>query len=338
MPIRFVSGDLFDNSYDAQAFAHGCNCQGSMGAGIARTFRARYPEMYEGYRRRCKAEPRQFNLGDCWLWKSDARPWIFNLGTQEGYWRSRSSYEAIDTALRRMYEQADGEGITSIAMPRIGVGYGGLSWKKVRAIIESVFGDEPIEHLDRPESDGDHAAIREVNRLAYGGDDEPRLVDALRDGGYDRVSMVAEEDGQVVGHILFGELPIVTQGGTVEALSLAPLAVIPPRQGRGIGSILVREGLRACTEAGHRIVVVLGHPEFYPQFEFSAKLAERLRSPFSGPAFMGDRLGLGTEGERPHIRPDSVVALAHSCLPAESSSDGLIPGVRRALTVRSPGS
>src|SRR5438045_7196543 len=90
----------------------------------------------------------------------------------------------------------------------------------------------------RPEKDGDHAAIREVNRLAFGGDDEPRLVDALRDGGYDRVSMVAEENGQVVGHILFSELPIVTRGGTVEALSLAPLAVIPLRQGRGIGSML----------------------------------------------------------------------------------------------------
>ncbi len=67
MPIRYVSGDLFHNAHDAQAFAHGCNCQGSMGAGIAKNFRARYPEMYEEYRRRCKAEPRQFNLGECWL-------------------------------------------------------------------------------------------------------------------------------------------------------------------------------------------------------------------------------------------------------------------------------
>src|SRR5262249_34840272 len=61
MPIEYVSGDLFDNAHDAQAFAHGCNCQGSMGAGIAKTFRSRYPEMYEEYRRRCKAEPREFN-------------------------------------------------------------------------------------------------------------------------------------------------------------------------------------------------------------------------------------------------------------------------------------
>src|SRR4051812_15893201 len=100
-----------------------------------------YPAMYEEYRRRCKAEPRQFNLGECWLWKADDRPWVFNLGTQEGYWRARGRYEALEGALRRMREQADAERITSIAIPRIGVGYGGLSWKKVRAIVEAVFDD-----------------------------------------------------------------------------------------------------------------------------------------------------------------------------------------------------
>ena len=94
MPIHFVSGDIFDNVHAAQALAHGCNCQGSMAAGIAKTIRARYPEMYEEYRIRCKAEPRQFNLGDCWLWKADKQPSVFNLGTQEGFWRARASYEA----------------------------------------------------------------------------------------------------------------------------------------------------------------------------------------------------------------------------------------------------
>ncbi len=97
--------------------------------------------MHDDYRRRCKAQPRQFNLGDCWLRKADNQPWVFNLGTQEGYWRARASYEAIETALRSMKAQADAEGVTRIAMPRIGVGYGGLSWKKVRVIVEAVFGD-----------------------------------------------------------------------------------------------------------------------------------------------------------------------------------------------------
>jgi O-acetyl-ADP-ribose deacetylase (regulator of RNase III) len=145
MPIAFVTGDLFANRFHVQVLAHGCNCQGSMGAGIATGFRDRYPAMHAEYRRLCKAAPRQFNLGDAFLWKADAQPWVFNLGTQEGVWHARASYQAIEAALQMMRQQADREGITRIAMPRIGAGYGGLSWKKVRAIIESVFADWPGE-------------------------------------------------------------------------------------------------------------------------------------------------------------------------------------------------
>jgi O-acetyl-ADP-ribose deacetylase (regulator of RNase III) len=94
-------------------------------------------------RTRCKAKPREFNLGDAWLWKAKTQPWVFNLATQEGTWRARASYDAIETALTRMREQADAENIDSIAIPRIGVGYGGLSWNKVREIIERVFADWP---------------------------------------------------------------------------------------------------------------------------------------------------------------------------------------------------
>jgi O-acetyl-ADP-ribose deacetylase (regulator of RNase III) len=66
---------------------------------------------------------------------------VFNLATQEGTWRARASYPAIEAALTSMRQQADREGIASIAIPRIGAGYGGLSWTKVRAIIEQVFTD-----------------------------------------------------------------------------------------------------------------------------------------------------------------------------------------------------
>jgi O-acetyl-ADP-ribose deacetylase (regulator of RNase III) len=114
-----------------------------MGAGIATGFRDRYPEMYEEYRRRCKAQPRQFHLGDAWLWKADGQPWVFNLGTQEGVWRARARYEAIEAALGSMRQQADRAGITRIALPRVGAGHGGLSWRKVRALIEKVFADWP---------------------------------------------------------------------------------------------------------------------------------------------------------------------------------------------------
>src|SRR5262249_60524830 len=94
MPIEFVSGDLFANRFRARALAHGCNCRGSMGAGIATGFRDRYPAMYEEFRRRCKAKPRKFNLADAWLWKADDYPLVFNLGTQEPVWRHRVRQEA----------------------------------------------------------------------------------------------------------------------------------------------------------------------------------------------------------------------------------------------------
>jgi putative acetyltransferase len=150
----------------------------------------------------------------------------------------------------------------------------------------ALFLELPLSATVRAETPEDRQAVREVNLQAFRGVDEARLVDALRDGGHARLSLVAEEGGRVVGHILFSNLPIVTQAGTLHALALAPLAVLPARQRQGIGSRLVREGLRLCAEAGHRVVVVLGHPDYYPRFGFSARLAERLKAPFSGAAFM----------------------------------------------------
>ncbi|TKJ35674.1 MAG: phosphatase [Planctomycetes bacterium B3_Pla] len=141
MSTEYVSGDLFVNRFGVEAFAHGCNCQGSMGAGIAKVFRECYPDMCEEYRRLCKSTPRQFNLGDSFLWKADQKLWVFNLGTQEHYWRCRASYQAITESLEAMRRQANEEGIRSIAMPRIGAGYGGLPWNEIRPIVEHVFSD-----------------------------------------------------------------------------------------------------------------------------------------------------------------------------------------------------
>jgi predicted N-acetyltransferase YhbS len=134
----------------------------------------------------------------------------------------------------------------------------------------------------RSETSADHEAIRHVNRLAFGQDAEARLVDALRDEGYVRVSLVAERAGQIVGHILFSDLPILTGARTVPALALAPMSVLSEFQNQGIGSALVRCGLEKCRQQGHKIVVVLGHPHFYQRFGFSPKLATHLDSPFSG--------------------------------------------------------
>jgi len=112
-----------------------------MGAGIAVGFKERYPQMYEEYRRCCKADPREFNPGDVFLWRADDRPHVFNLATQEDYWRAKATYAWVETALGEMRRQADEASITSIAMPRIGAGYGGLSWNKVKVVIERVFAD-----------------------------------------------------------------------------------------------------------------------------------------------------------------------------------------------------
>jgi len=145
----------------------------------------------------------------------------------------------------------------------------------------------------RQETPADQDSIRHVNRVAFGQDEEARLVDALRDGGHVRLSLVAERECQVVGHILFSALPILTEAGTVPALALAPMAVLPGFQNQGIGSALVRSGLEACREHGHRIVVVVGHPHFYPRFGFCSNLTKRLASPYPGEAFMAVELVAG---------------------------------------------
>ena len=142
----------------------------------------------------------------------------------------------------------------------------------------------------RPETIADRDAIRNVNRLAFGQDAEARLVDALRDGGFVRLSLLAEQGRRVVGHILFSDLAIITQDGTMPALALAPMAVLPEFQNQGIGSALVWRGLDACREDGHRMVLVVGHPGFYPRFGFSAELAARLECPYAGEAFMAVEL------------------------------------------------
>jgi predicted N-acetyltransferase YhbS len=134
----------------------------------------------------------------------------------------------------------------------------------------------------RKEQLGDHAVIRRVHELGFGQVDEANIVDGLRSDGQARVSLVAELDGRVVGHILFSDLPILTDNGVVAALSLAPMAVLPEHQRRGVGSALVERGIEACRDGGHRIVVVLGHSHFYPRFGFRASLAQSLASPFCG--------------------------------------------------------
>ena len=120
-------------------------------------------------------------------------------------------------------------------------------------------------HYERPD---DRPAVREVNELAFGRPAEAELVDRLRERGKVTLSLVAVENDQVVGHILFSRVRIGSAGESVAAVGLAPMAVLPAFQNRGIGSQLVRNGLDECRRAGCAAVVVLGHPHFYPRFGF----------------------------------------------------------------------
>jgi putative acetyltransferase len=142
----------------------------------------------------------------------------------------------------------------------------------------------------RPEIPTDREEIWRIHQLAFGQPDEAKLVDALRDGGYGRVSLVAWLDEIAVGHILFSDLPIITPERVVPALSLAPLAVLPERQRHGIGAQLVRAGLEACRVQGHGVVIVLGNPAYYGRFGFSLAAALPLDCCYAGEYFQAVEL------------------------------------------------
>lgn len=121
----------------------------------------------------------------------------------------------------------------------------------------------------RPERPEDISAIRRVNTLAFGQPQEADLVDALRRHGALTISLVAVQDSDMIGHIAFSPVTIVSELPTMAALGLAPMSILPAYQRQGIGSQLVKAGLQACGDTDYGIVVVLGHPEYYPRFGFT---------------------------------------------------------------------
>lgn len=128
----------------------------------------------------------------------------------------------------------------------------------------------------------DAGAVRVVNEMAFSSDAEACLVDRLRSDGRPLVSMVAEVDGELVGHILFS--PVTLSGRTdLRLMGLGPMAVRPDRQRRGIGTALVEAGLAACLRLGADAVVVLGHPRYYPRFGFMPASRFRLRCAWDVP-------------------------------------------------------
>lgn len=130
----------------------------------------------------------------------------------------------------------------------------------------------------RAETVADIPSIHRVNASAFETDAEARLVDALRKSGALTLSLVAQSDAGVIGHIAFSPVTVTREDGVVIAgVGLAPMAVLPAHQRSGIGSKLITEGLRLLRAGGHRFCVVLGHPDYYPRFGFSRASAHGLR-------------------------------------------------------------
>lgn len=132
----------------------------------------------------------------------------------------------------------------------------------------------------RAETIEDQSEIRRVNELAFARPNEADLVDALREKAAPIISLVATLDEKVVGHIFFSPVTVGSERAAITAMGLAPMAVLPEYQNQGIGSQLVREGLKECRRLGHDIVVVLGHPEYYPRFGFVRASLKGLRSEY----------------------------------------------------------
>jgi putative acetyltransferase len=146
--------------------------------------------------------------------------------------------------------------------------------------------------LEQPE---DVAAIAAVNRAAFETGSEADLVDRLRERANPFISLVADNAGSIVGHILF--TPVTLSGhANLRLLGLAPMAVLPSAQRRGIGSALVRAGLERCRKEGAAAVVVLGHPAYYPRFGFSAASRFGIRPEYNVPdeVFMALELDAGS--------------------------------------------
>jgi putative acetyltransferase len=154
----------------------------------------------------------------------------------------------------------------------------------------------------RPESDGDARGIRPVIVAAFGRELEADLVEALRNHGALVASFVARAGGEIVGHVAFSPMHADGQPDRNDVLGLAPVAVHPKGQRRGVGSALIRRGLEECRRRAVAAVFVLGEPTFYARFGFVPARARGLRCVYHAPpdAFqvllLGDALAIPTTG------------------------------------------
>ena len=134
----------------------------------------------------------------------------------------------------------------------------------------------------RTENEADRMATHAVNRAAFGTSVEADLVDVLRRKATQFVSLVADVDDVIVGHILFSQVWLAERDD-LSIMGLGPMAVAPDYQRKGIGSALVRAGLTSCKQLGCHAVVVLGHAEYYPRFGFAPAVRYAMRCEYDVP-------------------------------------------------------
>ena len=132
----------------------------------------------------------------------------------------------------------------------------------------------------------------------YSDHKEQFLVRRLRksDAFVPELSLVGEVDGEIVGHIMFTKLLIKNDEKEYELLALAPVSVLPEYQNKGIGSMLIIEGLKIAEEFGFKSVIVLGHDKYYPRFGFKPANIWDIKAPFDVPneSFMALELESGS--------------------------------------------
>lgn len=149
----------------------------------------------------------------------------------------------------------------------------------------------------RAEAQADYAAIYAVHKAAFEQEDESRLVEAIRKAPsyIPELALVAIHADKVVGHIVYSGIAIVQGDDHFPCLALAPVAVLPEYQGKGIGGRLIEAGLQRAKAMGHRAVIVLGHPGYYPRFGFRKASEWGIQAPWKVPdaAFMALELGEG---------------------------------------------
>ena len=128
--------------------------------------------------------------------------------------------------------------------------------------------------------EADRAAIGALVERAFGQASEAELVAALVRDGDAVLELVAEEGGQLAGHVLFSRLEVDRDGDRFAAVALAPVAVEPASQKRGIGSALIEEGHRLLNARGESLSVVLGDPAYYGRFGYAHSRAAGFDSVF----------------------------------------------------------